>query len=182
MERLLYRLFLIFLRVSNLTFGGGDPTMAALHAELVAARGWLSGEKYALIFALARITPGTNLLAFCAGAGWALSGWAGAVLSVLAATLPSAVVVLFLAVGYEAWKSNALAMAAIAGSLAAAVGMMATGAWQLLWPHLGSRRWWRTAIVFGASLLLSLKFSLSPIQVLALAAITGLLWRVPVEK
>ena len=51
----------IFLRVGNLTFGGGDPTMAALQSELVGSRRWLSAEQYALIYALARITPASPL-------------------------------------------------------------------------------------------------------------------------
>jgi chromate transport protein ChrA len=38
----LARLSLIFLRISNLTMGGGDPTMAALERELVERRRWPS--------------------------------------------------------------------------------------------------------------------------------------------
>ena len=106
-------------RVGNLTFGGGDPTMAALYSELVTTRGWLAPETYGLVYALARITPGTNVLAFCAGAAWELAGWPGALLAVLAAAVPSAVCVVLLTLGYEAWKQNAVAMAAIAGTLAA---------------------------------------------------------------
>ena len=63
------RMTALFLRVGNLTFGGGDPTMSALYAELVTNRRWMSNETYGLIYALARITPGTNMLAFCAAAG-----------------------------------------------------------------------------------------------------------------
>src|SRR5678815_5612358 len=63
----LRRFALLLLRVANLTFGGGDPTMAALHRELVVKRGWLPPDRYGLIYSLARATPGTNLLAFCAG-------------------------------------------------------------------------------------------------------------------
>src|SRR6266851_9129773 len=96
----------IFLRVGNLTFGGGDPTMAALQSELVATRHWLDEEQYGLIYGLARITPGTNLLAFCAAAGWLIVGWAGSVLGVLAVTLPSAIVVVLLTAGYQAWSGN----------------------------------------------------------------------------
>src|SRR5579872_3489231 len=70
MSRISFKPFLwIFLRVGNLTFGGGDPTMAALQSELVHTRGWLTAEQYALIYGLARITPGTNLLAFSAASG-----------------------------------------------------------------------------------------------------------------
>lgn len=178
----LVRVFLIFLRIGNLTFGGGEPTMAALQAELVSTHRWLSPDRYGLVYALARITPGTNLLACCAGAAYELLGWVGAIVAVAAVTVPSAAVVVLLTAGYQVWKSNPLAMAAIGGTLAAAVGMMATGAWQLLRPQLARGRRLRAIAIFGASLLLSLRLDVSPIPLLGLAALTGFFWRVPVER
>jgi chromate transporter len=178
----LRRLSLICLRVSNLTFGGGDPTMAALQSELVTRQGWLPAEKYVLVYALARITPGTNILAFCAGAAWELKGWPGAILAVLAATVPSAIVVVLLTAGYESLQHNPRAMAAIAGTLAAAVGMMALSAWQLLRPHLQSRRalrMLRALLLAATSALLAYRFRVSPIVVLGLAALAGFFWRAP---
>ena len=59
----------VFLRIGNTTFGGGDPTLAALQVEFVDRKKWLSAEDYGLAFSLARITPGTNIIAFCTGAG-----------------------------------------------------------------------------------------------------------------
>jgi chromate transporter len=175
----LKRLTWIFLRVGNLTFGGGDPTMAALQSELVHTRGWLNAEQYALIYGLARITPGTNLLAFSAASGWTILGWAGAFATVFAMTVPAAIIVVLLTGGYEAWNSNALAMAAIGGTLAAANGMMATSAWQLLAPQLGRGRRLRAAVIFLAALVASLRYAMSPITVLGLAALAGLFWRTP---
>jgi chromate transporter len=175
------RLAGIYLRLGNLTFGGGDPTMAALYSELVTARGWLEQERYALIYALARITPGTNILAFCAGSGWTLSGLPGAVLAVLAASAPAALIAVLLTFSYEAGNSG-LARAAIGGTLAAAVGMMGTNAWQLLAPQIATRNWqriFRALTIACASLLLSFHFSVSPVQVLGLAALAGFFWRSP---
>jgi len=171
----------IFLRVGNLTFGGGDPTMAALQTELVARRRWLNEEQYGLIYGLARITPGTNLLAFSAAAAWKILGWAGAVAAIVAMTAPAAAMVVLLTRGYEVFHSNALAMAAIGGTLAAANGMMATSAWQLLAPQIRSGRRARTAVIFLSSVIAAQAFSMPPIQVLGLAALAGLIWRVPVE-
>ena len=178
----LQRLTWIFLRVGNLTFGGGDPSMAALQSELVETRGWLNHEQYAMIYGLARITPGTNLVAFSAAAGWMILGWAGALSAVLSMTVPPAIIVLLLTSGYEAWNSNALAMAAIGGTLAAANGMMATSAWQLLSPQIGRGRRLRAAVIFLTALVASLRFSLSPIAVLGLAALVGLFWRTPSDQ
>jgi chromate transporter len=171
----------IFSRVGNLTFGGGDPTMAALQTELVARRRWLDEEQYGLIYGLARITPGTNLLAFSAAAAWKILGWVGAVAAVVAMTAPAAAMVVLLTRGYEVFHANALAMAAIGGTLAAANGMMATSAWQLLAPQIRSGRRARTVVIFLASLIAAQAFSMSPIQVLGLAALAGLIWRAPVE-
>ena len=173
------RLFLLYLRLASVTFGGGNPTMAAMYTERVSARKWLSPDRYAVSYALARITPGTNMLAFCAGTAWELLGWQGAVAGVLAASVPAAVIVMALTEGYDALRSNALAMAAVSGTLAAAVGMMATAAWDLLKPHLNRRRWLHAAAIAGGSLWLSLGFEMSPVLVLALAAGLGLVWRIP---
>jgi chromate transporter len=175
----LHRLCWIFVRVSGLTFGGGDPTMAALQSELVAGRGWLSSERYGLVYGLARLTPGTNILAFCAGAAWEIKGWPGAALAVAGATVPSACVVVVLTAGYESVTHNAQALAAIAGTLAAAVGMMAVSAWQLVLPHLRRRRALRALALTAGSLALSHVPGMSPVAVLGLAALVGYFWRAP---
>src|SRR5205814_3381258 len=141
-------------------FGGGNPTMAAMHTEIVVTRKWMTPEKYSICYALARITPGTNLLAFCAGTAWELLGWPGAIAGVLAASVPAAVIVMLLTEGYDAVRSNSLAMAAVAGTLAAAVGMMGTAAWELLRPYRDRRRWLHAALISVASLVLSLRFDM----------------------
>lgn len=169
----------IFLRIGNFTFGGGDPTMAALHRELVRLRGWLSPVQYGLTFGLARATPGTNVLAFCAGAGWAIRGWIGAIAAVLAATGPSAIVIVWLTAGYQVLHANPLAARVIGAILAAAVGMMLAAAWQLMRPGLKGRRAVRTIVLFAAACAVLVFRLLHPLAVLGLAAIAGLLWQEP---
>lgn len=175
----LYRLFLTYLRLANLTFGGGDAIMAAIHTELVASRKWLSQEQYAISYALARITPGTNVLAFCAGSAWKIRGWPGAIAAVLAASIPAGIVVIFLTAGYGALQSSASARAAIAGMLAASVGMMGTAACNLLGPYLDRKRWVPTVMIAGTSFVLLQWSAMTPIRVLGLAAVTGIIWRIP---
>jgi len=175
----LFKLFLSYLRVTNLTFGGGTITMAALHTELVSLRQWLSQEKYATVYALARITPGTNMLAFCAGTAWELLGWPGAIASVAAASVPTGIIVMLLTGSYDVLRSNPHAMSAVAGTLAAAVGIMAMASWQLIQPYLDRKRALHLTVLVAGSILLTLKFDLTPIAVLGLAALAGAVWRVP---
>jgi len=153
--------------------------MAAMYQEMVSTRKWLSPDKYATAYALARITPGTNILPFCAGIAWELLGWPGAILAVLAASVPGGILVMVLTGGYEILRSNPLAMGAVAGTLAAAVGLMGSAAWELLLPYLNRKRWIHGVTIAGGAVVLSQKLALPPIQVLGLAALVGLIWRVP---
>ena len=75
------RIAWVFARYGNFTLGGGSATTATLHRALVEKRHWLTDDLFALCFALGRITPGTNLLAFCTGSGWLLRGMPGAIAS-----------------------------------------------------------------------------------------------------
>mgnify|MGYP003344987238 CR=1 FL=1 len=113
-----------YLRIGNTTFGGGIPTIAALQRELVHRKKWLSAEDYGLAFALARVTPGTNILAFVAATGSQILGFAGALAGALAVTVPSAILTIMITVGYEKWSGNPVVLAGIEGTVAAVSGMM----------------------------------------------------------
>jgi chromate transporter len=173
----LRRFTLLFLRINNLTFGGGDPTMAALQRELVAKRRWLSAEQYGLIYALARATPGTNILAFCAGAGWQLARFRGAIAAILTASIPSAAIVIWFTYVYQLWRTDPLAMAAIGGMLAAAVGMMGAAAFQLIRAGWKPGNRLRAAILLALGFVLSFALSVPPLEVLAAGALIGFVWR-----
>lgn len=177
------RVAILFLRAGSLTFGGGNPTMAALYNDLVEVRRWITAEQYGLVYALARVTPGTNLLAFGAGVAWMIAGWAGAALAVFGMSAPAAVCAVLLTKGYEVWRTNPVAMSAIAGVLAASVGLMAGSAWQLVGPHLATRHWrrgFRALVLFSAALLLATGLGVAPIQVLLLAGVAGYFWQEPI--
>src|SRR5579871_5626486 len=90
----------LYLRIGNTTFGGGTPTMAALQRELTERKNWITQEDFALAYSLARITPGTNILAFCAATASRILSFPGALLAVLAVTVPSAVLAVLISTGY----------------------------------------------------------------------------------
>ena len=173
----------IFLRIGNTTFGGGIPTIAALQRDLVEQRGWLSQEDYALAFSLARVTPGTNIIAFCAAAGARILGFRGALAATLAETGPSAVLAILMTQGYETWRTNAWVMAGLTGTIAAVAGMMWASIWSIVRPHFEN---WRNAlrsliITLGAFAAVT-KLGLGPLSVIGLAVIVGLLWKEPPAK
>jgi chromate transporter len=161
----------LYLKIGNTTFGGGDPTMAMLQRELI-RREWITREDFALAYSLARVTPGTNILAFCAATGARILGFAGALAAVLAVTLPSAILAVLLTRGFETWQTHPWAMAALAGTVAAVSGMMWASVWSLVKPYLGLR-----AVLFtGGAFLAAWKFHVTPVPVILVAALAGYLW------
>ena len=52
---------------ANRTLGGGMASMELMRRTF-AQRGWIDDSEHALLVAVSRFTPGTNVLAYCAGA------------------------------------------------------------------------------------------------------------------
>jgi len=168
----------VVFKIGNTTFGGGIPTIAALQRELVDRRGWLTSEDYGLAFALARITPGTTVIAFCAAAGWCIKGIAGAIAGTLAETAPSALLAVLITVGYESWRTHPLAMGAISGIIAAVAAMMWASVWSLVRPYCGGvRPAVRVAVFTGGAVLAFSRLGLTPLPIIGIAAVGGWLWK-----
>ena len=170
----------VILRISNTTFGGGYVTMAVLKRELVDERGWLTETDYALSFALARITPGTNILAFCAGIGSFMAGVPGAVAAVIAGTVPSALIAVLLMVFFESWQHHPLMAGALAAALAAACGMLWAVVATIIRPLMGSAmRTVRGLLIAAAAFVVSWFYGWTPVPVIAAAAVIGYFWKDP---
>jgi chromate transporter len=166
----------VFARYANFTLGGGSATTAVMHHELVGKRKWLSNDRFTLCFALGRLTPGTNLLAFCTGVGWLLRGMAGAVVALFAASIPSAIMVVVLTALFSRWQENQFAQSAIRGAIAAAVAITVKTCWTITKPHFKGRERLRVILVGAAAFLLYAWAGIPAIEVLLLAGALGVLW------
>jgi chromate transporter len=165
----------LFARVGITVFGGGDPTIAILQREFY-QRQWLSPEKFGIAFGLARLTPGTNVLAFCAAAGWYLLGLTGALAAVLAITIPASVLVVWLTRAYDLTGRYPLAQSIANSMIAAAVGTMIGAALLLVRTQCSRNRWLRPTVIATSAFVLTYAVKLSPLQVIGLAAIAGFFW------
>lgn len=173
----------IFFRIGNTTFGGGYVTIGMLGRELVDTRRWISTEKFDLAFALARVTPGTNLIAFCAAIGALICGTAGAIGAVVALTLPSSALAVLIMQGFESLQGNRIAMAAIGGTVAAVAGMMWATIWVILRPHVGAMTWkglrrnLQVVLIAGGAFVASRYFEVTPLPIILVGTLIGFLWK-----
>ena len=165
-----------FLWFGNTTFGGGFITMIILGREFVDRLKWITRKDFELAFALARVTPGTNIIAFCAAVGMILRGWAGAFSAVIAVTLPSAALAVLLMQGFETWQGNARVMAALAATVAAVTGAMWSTVWMLTRPHIGNWQQTLRAVVFMGGAFAAARLGVTPVPIILGALIFGYLW------
>jgi chromate transporter len=163
----------IVARDVNRTFGGGFAAMELLRRSCT-SRGWLDATGHALLIAVSRVTPGTNLLAYCAGLGWTWRRFQGATIALLAASLPCAAIISVLAATLARIDERPAIQLALGAATVAASLLVLSSAWQLLRPHLiGPRRIWM-AIVAAIVVVLYL-FGATPVRILLAVAVWGAL-------
>jgi chromate transporter len=160
----------------NFTYGGGSATIATLHREIVERRRWLAEEPFQLSFALSRLTPGTNLLAFCACVGYLLRRTPGAVVALVAGSLPCAAIAVGLTAVYSSSSHQAVVAVATRGALAAAVAVTFMTGVTLIRPHWRKASRTRLAVFVGGAFGASEFLHVSPLVVLVAAGLAGLIW------
>jgi chromate transport protein ChrA len=160
-------------RDSNKTIGSGMASIELLRRTLE-RRGWLDDGEHGILNAVARFTPGTNVLAYLAALGWSYHGGVGAAAAVLGGSVPGSVVVTALtAVAASVDRFRAVRAVLAVATLVAAV-LVLVNAWSLVRPHIrGPRlRWTLTSIALAGLLALA---GATPVRVLLALAIWGAL-------
>ena len=166
-----------FARYANFTLGGGSATISVLHRELMEKQRWINADNFSLCFALARLTPGTNLLAFCTGVGWLLRGISGAMLALLAASIPGAIIVVIATALFSHWQDNHWAQAAIHGAIAAAVAITVKTCWTIAHPHFKAGSRLRVIIIAAVAFMFYAIGKIPAIEVLIGAGLLGAVFR-----
>ena len=139
----------------------------------------MTDQQFGLCYALGRLTPGTNVLAFCTGIGWLLRGLPGAVVALLAASIPCTLIVIVITALFREWQGNAIAQAAIHGAVAAAVAITAKTSWTIAWPVYKSEARLRVVLIGAAAFGLYVVLGVPAIYVLLGAALVGAFLAVP---
>ena len=136
------------------------------------ARGWMSGATHALIIAVSRLTPGTNVLAYCTAIGWRLRGWRGAAVALAAASVPSSIIIFALSAALVRLVRYPAVQAGLALGMLVACALVFSAAWHLLLPYLRGHARLRVLATIAAALALFAS-GMTPVRILLLAAAAG---------
>lgn len=175
-------LFLTFLKIGALTFGGGTA-MIPLIADEVVVRGWLSDEALLNFVAISESTPGPFAVNTATYVGSLVAGLPGALCATLGVVLPSFVFVLIIARFLVHFSTNKYVSGCVNCLKPTVVGLIAAALLSLggkvLFP-LGFDAINVYTLVFSACVallmvLLSFK-KLHPILIIVMSAVLGLVF------
>lgn len=167
-------LFLAWLRVGVVGFGGGASMLLVVEREVVERRAWVPDEEFVEVTALAQILPGVIIVNVATLLGHRMRGGWGAIVSAVGVTLPAFLAVLAIAYLYVEVRSLAFVERIFAGIAGAAVALLlalVVGVGRLV-----LRDWRDVAIAAGAVVAVA-GLRLHPVPVLLAGAGVGLLLR-----
>jgi chromate transporter len=136
-------LFLVFLKIGTILFGGGYVLVALIRSNLVARLGWISERQLLDAIAMGQVTPGP-LSTTATFIGYLLGGLPGAAIATVAIFLPAFFFVAISGPLVPRLRQSPLAGAVLDGVNVAALALIAVVTWQLF----------RSAVVDGTTLVL----------------------------
>jgi chromate transporter len=120
----LLELFLVFLRVSAITIGGGYVMFPLLKREVVDGKGWISDEEMVDYYALGQSIPGIIAMNTSTLIGYRKRGVPGAIAAAAGMAAPSVVVIILIAAFLVPYFDLPWVQKAFAGVRAAVVSMI----------------------------------------------------------
>ena len=136
------------------------------------ANGSIDDFKHAGLVAVSRLTPGTNILAYCVGLGWSLHRWNGALAALIASSTPTSLIVCLLAVALVQIQEYVVVRVALAIGVLVATLLVLSSAWALLRPYTRGLALMRASLVAFLSGVMLLADA-TPVRILLLSAVFG---------
>lgn len=164
-------LFLSFLKIGTVGFGGGLAVIAHIRNIVVGERRWLTEQDFASGFALAQTLPGTSAGNMATYVGLRLRGWRGAGVSIAGFILPSMLMMIVLAILYRHLRYLPDTDRLFHGLNAAVVALIIVTAWRMGRNTLGKPWQWFLAVF---SCLVVAFFSATVIEVVLAAGLVGI--------
>ncbi len=167
----LQTIFLTFLKLGCIAFGGPVAHLAFFQQEFVEKRAWFSKDEYAEIVALCQFMPGPASSQVGISIGLLKGGYLGALLAWIAFTLPSALMLLGVALAliYGAEQIPDLVLLSLK---AVTVAVVANAVWGMATSicHDAGRK---TIAVLAACVVLVFEHSATPLLLIAFSGLVG---------
>ena len=115
------QLFLSFLQIGALSFGGGYAAMPLIQAQIVTEHQWLSMSEFTDLVTIAEMTPGPIAVNSATFVGTKIAGVPGALVATAGCILPACILVTLIAKLYLKYRNIAV-LQSVLGSLSGGGG------------------------------------------------------------
>ncbi|MDX9915678.1 MAG: chromate transporter [Sphaerochaeta sp.] len=165
-------LYLAFLKIGALTFGGGYAMLPMLQREVIDKHGWATAEEVLDIWAIGQCTPGIIAVNTATMIGYRKRGIAGAIVATLGEVTPSLLIITALASLLARVQDSVWVARAFAGIRIAVCALIVQSIITLARKSVVDLP---SILLFLASVVLTFLFGFTPIAVVTLAIFCGLI-------
>ena len=162
-------LFLVFLKIGAILFGGGYVLVALIRSNLVTHLGWISERQLLDAIAMGQVTPGP-ISTTATFIGYLLGGLPGAVIATVAMFLPAFFFVAISGPLVPRLRHSLLAGAVLDGVNVAALALIAVASWQLFRTAVVD---WTTLALAGLSFILLIRYRVNSVWLVLGGALIG---------
>jgi len=166
----LIELFVVFFKLGAFTIGGGIAMLPLLQNTLINEKKWFTKEEFVDIVAVCQSLPGVVAINMATYVGYKKKGLIGSIVSTFGVTIPSFVMILIIARFIRSLGDNSIAMGAMAGLRAAALGMVVVAVIQLM-PAAIKNKW--ALLAAAAAFVLIAVLRVNTAYVILLFAVLG---------
>ncbi|CAM4237290.1 chromate transporter [Paenibacillus alkaliterrae] len=125
---LLWSIFITFLKIGPVTFGGGYAMIPVIEREVVERRKWLQTQDIADIFAVAESVPGAIAINSATFIGYRIAGIRGALAAMFGILLPTFCIIVLMSIFFLQLKGHPKMEAAFVAIRATIVALIAYAA------------------------------------------------------
>jgi len=172
-------IFVEFFKIGLFMFGGGYGGIALFYRELVENKKWISEDEFLKIVGIAESTPGPIAINTATWIGYVLGGIPGSIIATLGVVLPAYLVITGVVVVLRPYLEQDLAKAVFRGINAAVIALILYAFIGLARSVLFVKETFSLDVVslmiFVVSLVLLLTTKITPIVVIGISALIGLL-------
>ena len=169
------QLFWAFFKIGLFTFGGGYAMISVIYNEIVEKRKYISEDEFADVVAIAESTPGPIAINSATYIGFKRGGVLGAILSSVAVTLPSLIIIFAISLFLDRFMEIELVRKAFKG-IQCAVAVLIFSASIKLFKTVKKKALSFALIGFSAITMLAIDFfslNISSIFIILVGAIAG---------
>lgn len=174
----LFVLFITFLKIGAVMFGGGQAMIPILRYEVVVRHRWLSEEEFLDLVAIAESTPGPIAINSATYIGYKIGGVVGSVVATIAVVLPAFTIILLIVIALQRFYENYIVRSILNGIRGAVIGLFAAALLTVIrgvYQGLQAASMVATTIIAVAVFVSIVVFDIDPVVLIAASALTGLI-------